>query len=91
MCCAGALPLRLQAHSLPCVIRYHAGDPRGSSIEALSFGTTSPRTCRYLDPSEIEICKQDDGSEWLLGTGNYGRVRLLTKSALRLDMVACRA
>ena len=74
---AGASPLRLQAQYLPCMIRHHTGDL--VSNQALSFGATSPRTCRYLDPKEIEICKQDDGSEWLLGTGNYGRVSVLAK------------
>ena len=30
---------------------------------------------RYVNPEEIEICRSEDGSEWLLGKGNYGRVR----------------
>ena len=28
-----------------------------------------------IDPSEIEFCKRPDGSDWLLGSGNFGRVR----------------
>ena len=29
---------------------------------------------RYINPEEIEICKHDDGTDWLLGTGSYGQV-----------------
>jgi len=29
----------------------------------------------YIDPGEIAICKQDDGTDWLLGTGSYGKAR----------------
>ncbi len=82
MCSAGASPLRLQAQHLPCVIRHRAGGP-WLQRQALGPATTSPRTCRYLDPKEIEICKQDDGSEWLLGTGNYGRVRVLANQHVK--------
>ena len=27
-----------------------------------------------LDPAEIEICKAEDGSDWLLGSGSFGDV-----------------
>lgn len=27
-----------------------------------------------IDPAEIEICKLPDGSDWLLGEGNFGKV-----------------
>lgn len=27
-----------------------------------------------IDPNEIEICKHPDGSDWLLGQGNFGKV-----------------
>lgn len=29
-----------------------------------------------IDPSEIEICKLLNGSDWLLGRGSYGKVRI---------------
>ena len=28
-----------------------------------------------MDPSEIEICKTADGSDWFLGAGAFGQVR----------------
>jgi hypothetical protein len=55
------------------------GDSDGkhsSSREVTSMTTT----CRSLgdatlvDPSEIEICKHSDGSDWLIGQGTYGKV-----------------
>ena len=27
-----------------------------------------------IDPSQIEICKRPDGSDWLLGQGHFGQV-----------------
>ena len=29
-----------------------------------------------IEPSEIVICKRPDGSDWLLGQGNFGKVGL---------------
>lgn len=29
-----------------------------------------------IDPDEIEICKRPDGTEWLLGEGSFGKVRI---------------
>ena len=29
---------------------------------------------REMDPDEIEICKAADGSDWLLGSGSFGKV-----------------
>ncbi len=31
-----------------------------------------------IDHKDIEIAKHDDGSEWLLGAGSYGKARLST-------------
>jgi hypothetical protein len=29
----------------------------------------------YIDPTEVSICKRpEDGEDWLLGTGSYGKV-----------------
>ena len=29
----------------------------------------------YIDPAEVSICKRpEDGEDWLLGTGSYGKV-----------------
>ena len=28
-----------------------------------------------IDPADIEICKHEDGSDFLLGAGSYGKVR----------------
>ena len=29
----------------------------------------------YIDPAEVSICKRpEDGGDWLLGTGSYGKV-----------------
>lgn len=30
----------------------------------------------WMNPDEIQICKRPDGSDWLLGQGNFGKVRL---------------
>lgn len=31
----------------------------------------------YIDPTEVSICKRpEDGEDWLLGTGSYGKVRV---------------
>ena len=30
----------------------------------------------FLDPAEIVICKRPDGSDWLLGVGAFGKVRI---------------
>ena len=32
---------------------------------------------RRIDPAEIEICKREDGSEYLLGAGSFGEVHAL--------------
>ena len=40
-----------------------------------------PRARRYVDPEEVEICMREDGSEWLLGKGNYGQVRACRRFA----------
>jgi hypothetical protein len=29
---------------------------------------------RLIDPGDIAICKRDDGSDWLLGAGSFGKV-----------------
>ena len=29
---------------------------------------------RLIDPGEISICKREDGSDWLLGAGSFGKV-----------------
>ena len=34
----------------------------------------------YVNPSEIAICKHEDGSDWLLGTGSYGKVCCMTET-----------
>ena len=32
----------------------------------------------YIDPAEVSICKRpEDGEDWLLGTGSYGKVGIL--------------
>jgi len=31
-----------------------------------------------IDHKDIEIAKHDDGSEWLLGAGSYGKARRFT-------------
>ena len=28
-----------------------------------------------IHPSAISVCKREDGSDWLLGSGGYGQVR----------------
>lgn len=48
-----------------------AGDSSGR-FSAHSKGTVEGQ----IDPDEIEICKRPDGSDWLLGQGNFGKVRI---------------
>jgi hypothetical protein len=53
-------------------------------VEAWLFGlSTQPRrrsaplklsNARNIDPTEIEICKREDGSEYMLGAGSFGEV-----------------
>ena len=53
-------------------------------VEAWLFGlSTQPKrrsaplklsNARNIDPTEIEICKREDGSEYLLGAGSFGEV-----------------
>ena len=51
---------------------------RGCLASARSRGGGSvPRkisNARNIDPTEIEICKREDGSEYLLGAGSFGQV-----------------
>ena len=54
-------------------------------VEAWLFGlSTQPRrraaplkisNARNIDPAEIDICKREDGSDYLLGAGSFGEVR----------------
>ena len=39
-----------------------------------------------IDPASIEICKREDGSDHLLGTGGYGQACLLLVSHLLEDV-----
>ena len=55
-------------------------DTAGDSICMHSVGSHSVRTTSTsmdgeLNPDEIQICKRPDGSDWLLGQGNFGKVR----------------
>jgi len=57
-------------------------DASGSSSLARSGSVQSgalpalPWSDWEIDPRDIHICKRDDGSDWKLGTGAYGTVRL---------------
>lgn len=48
-------------------VRFFISPPGGSGATAF----------QDMDASEIEICKRPDGSEWVLGSGTYGKVRCL--------------
>ena len=37
-----------------------------------------------IDPSDIKICKRPDGSDWVLGIGSFGKVRV-SQQMLQLD------
>lgn len=41
---------------------------------------------RLIDPGEISICKREDGSDWLLGAGSFGKV---TSAAVGVSFAAC--
>ena len=59
-------------------------------VEAWLFGlSTQPRrrctplrfsNARNIDPTEIEICKREDGSDYLLGAGSFGEVNASRRS-----------
>ncbi len=46
---------------------------RGRTAEIVS-GCVQSSLARVVLPSEIEICKTPDGSDWLLGDGTFGEV-----------------
>lgn len=54
----------------------------GSSIDSHSPDQLAPwvgslNDFHDIDQSEIEICKRPDGTDWSLGTGGFGQVRML--------------
>jgi len=59
-------------------------------VEAWLFGlSTQPRrraaplklsNARNIDPTEIDMCKREDGSDYLLGAGSFGEVCFADKS-----------